>query len=185
MQIEFGRRLAGAGISVCLLLLAAAFAFSSAAEAKPTKRDVRTFEHRTVIGYAKAQSTKPLKVANLDPKHLSLSRRGKRVSSLNHKLVRLLRQIERHFGQQVLISSGCRSKARNRKVGGAKRSYHLKCMAADIKVPGVSKRSLARFVRRLSGRGGIGTYCRNSIVHVDVGPRREWHQRCRRRKRRG
>jgi uncharacterized protein YcbK (DUF882 family) len=183
MQSGFGRRLKGAGIIVCALVFAAALAPCGVAEANPGKRDVRTFEHRTVIGYARTQSSKGLKVANLDAMQTSLSRRGKRVSSLNHKLIRLLRKIEGHFGRKVLISSGCRSKARNRKVGGARRSFHLKCMAADIKVPGVPKRLLARFVRKLDGRGGIGTYCRNSIVHVDVGPKREWHQRCRRRKR--
>ena len=183
MQNVLGRRLAGAGSLVCVLILAFGIFGNGAANAKPGRTQTQKFEHRTIVSYAKAQSSKPLKVANLDPKQTSLSRRGKRVSGLNHKLVRLLRKIESHYGRKVLITSGCRSKARNRKVGGARRSFHLKCMAADIKVAGISKGSLVRLVRRLKGRGGIGTYCRNSIVHVDVGPKREWHQRCRRRKR--
>ncbi len=134
----------------------------------------RSLASKTILAYARAAEYKVEFIS------LKTSRRAR---GLNRRLRRLLLKIERHYGKPVLISSGCRSKARNRKAGGARRSYHLRCMAADIKVPGVSKRRLLRYVRGLGGRGGIGTYCRNSIVHVDVGPRREWHQRCRRRKR--
>lgn len=101
------------------------------------------------------------------------SRRG-----LDSRLQRLLLQIESHFQRPVIISSGCRSTYKNRRVGGARKSYHLRCMAADIKMAGVSEGTLLRFVSRLPGRGGVGTYCRNSIVHVDVGPRRNWIQGC-------
>jgi hypothetical protein len=53
-------------------------------------------------------------------------------------------------------------------------------MAADIKLAGVAEGTLLRFVSRLPDRGGVGIYCRNSIVHVDVGPRRSWQQGCNR-----
>ena len=97
---------------------------------------------------------------------------------LNPRLVNLLGQVERHFGKPVIITSGCRSAADNRRAGGARQSYHLRCMAADIKVAGVSESQVLTYVRKLPGRGGVGTYCRNSIVHIDVGPRREWHEGC-------
>jgi hypothetical protein len=107
------------------------------------------------------------------PGTVKKSRKG-----LDRRLVRLLAQIEGHFGRPVIISSGCRSHKYNRRIGGARHSFHLRCMAADIKVSGVSESRLLRFVARMPGRGGVGTYCRNSIVHVDVGPRRNWHQGC-------
>ena len=97
---------------------------------------------------------------------------------LDRRLVRLLSLIEGHVGRPIVISSGCRSSRANRRAGGARRSYHIRCMAADIKLAGISEGTLLRFVSRLPGRGGVGTYCRNSIVHVDVGPRRDWSQRC-------
>jgi hypothetical protein len=97
---------------------------------------------------------------------------------LNSRLVNLLFDVERHFRKPVTIISGCRSYKHNRRVGGARKSYHLRCMAADIEVAGVSESQVLRYVRKLPGRGGVGTYCRNSMVHVDVGPRREWHQGC-------
>lgn len=59
-----------------------------------------------------------------------------------------------------------------RAAGGAKRSLHLQCKAADIKVAGISEGQLLRYVRTLPGVGGVGTYCGNSVVHVDIGPRR-------------
>lgn len=138
----------------------------------------KSIKSRTLTSYARSESTRALRsVSFKEP------RSTRPVSGLNRKLRGLLMKIENHYGRPVIVNSGCRSIKKNRRVGGARKSYHLRCMAADIKVAGVSKTSLLRFVRRLPGRGGVGTYCRNSIVHVDVGPRREWHQRCGKRKR--
>lgn len=100
-------------------------------------------------------------------------------SKLHPQVRRTLAAVERKFGRPVEVTSGCRSRRANRLAGGARHSLHLSCMAADFKVAGVSKARLVQFVSNLPGRGGIGTYCRNSIVHVDAGPARNWHQRCR------
>lgn len=97
---------------------------------------------------------------------------------LSPRLVNLLSQVERHFGRPVTITSGCRSFKHNRRVGGARQSYHLRCMAADITVAGVSESQVLRYVSKLPGRGGVGTYCSNSVVHIDVGPRRNWYWGC-------
>jgi hypothetical protein len=102
---------------------------------------------------------------------------------LSPKLVSMLRDVSRQFGRPVIVSSGCRSKHGNRRAGGARRSFHLRCMAADIKVIGVPEARVLSAARGLAQRGGIGTYCRNTVVHIDVGPRREWHERCGRRAR--
>ena len=95
----------------------------------------------------------------------------------------VLTKIKKHFGQhKVLVSSGYRSKRHNRRVRGARKSYHIKCMAADIQIKGVGKYKLARYARKLDGVGGVGTYTCNGSVHVDVGPKRSWHWRCGRRR---
>lgn len=106
-----------------------------------------------------------------------------RVKCLKPDLIALLGKIERRFGKKVVISSGYRSPAYNRRVRGARRSKHLTCEAADISIPGISKYTLARFVRSLPGRGGVGTYCRSGFIHVDIGKKRDWHWRCRKHKR--
>lgn len=101
-----------------------------------------------------------------------------KVVGLNRRLVRLLAQVQLHYGRPLRIISGCRSKAHNRRVNGAKRSQHLRCKAADFQVPGISKYKLAAYLKRLPGRGGVGTYCRSGFVHLDVGPKRQWHWKC-------
>jgi uncharacterized protein YcbK (DUF882 family) len=101
-----------------------------------------------------------------------------KTGGLHRRLVGLLYQIEHHFGRPVTVTSGCRSYSHNRRIGGARESYHLRCMAADIKVSGVGKGSVARFASGLAGRGGIGTYCRDGSIHIDVGPRRNWYWLC-------
>jgi hypothetical protein len=98
--------------------------------------------------------------------------------NLHPTLSSMLWGLSRQFGRQVIVTSGCRSANSNRRAGGARRSYHLRCMAADIRIAGVSEARVLAAAKALQHRGGIGTYCRNSVVHLDVGPRREWHQKC-------
>jgi uncharacterized protein YcbK (DUF882 family) len=99
-------------------------------------------------------------------------------SGLNRHLMGLLWQIQRHYGRSVEVISGCRSHSHNRRIGGARESFHLRCLAADIKVQGVGKNQLAQYAKSLAGRGGVGLYCRDGNVHVDVGPKREWYWAC-------
>lgn len=82
------------------------------------------------------------------------------------RLRSVLAHIARHTGRRLVITSGHR-------MTGRRGSYHRKCMAADIRVPGVSVRRIVAAARSAPGIGGIGTYC-NGIVHVDVGPKRRW-----------
>ena len=83
------------------------------------------------------------------------------------RLTGILRDAERHFRGRVIVTSGYRSKAYNRRVGGATRSQHMACKAADIRIPGVSKTALFRYLRRHPSAGGVGIY-RGPWVHVDV-----------------
>ncbi|MEP1430492.1 MAG: D-Ala-D-Ala carboxypeptidase family metallohydrolase [Rhizobiaceae bacterium] len=122
--------------------------------------------------------------ARLGSHGLLLQRPDVKVHCFPPKLVRLLRQIERRFGRAPIITSGYRSRAYNRRIRGARNSMHIQCKAADIQVKGVSKRRLARYVRSLPGRGGVGTYCNSKSIHVDVGRKRDWNRRCRRSRRR-
>jgi uncharacterized protein YcbK (DUF882 family) len=104
------------------------------------------------------------------------------VACLKPSLVRVLKTVERHYGKKMIITSGYRSPAHNRRARGAKNSLHMYCAAVDVQIPGVSKWELAKFARSMPGRGGVGTYCHTESVHIDVGPERDWNWRCRRRK---
>jgi uncharacterized protein YcbK (DUF882 family) len=99
-------------------------------------------------------------------------------SGLRPKLRMALGQISAHYGRPVQVTSGCRSVRSNRMAGGRKGSLHLRCMAADIRVAGVGERQLLAYVKRMGIVGGVGTYCGNSIVHIDVGPKRQWGGGC-------
>ena len=98
------------------------------------------------------------------------------------RLVNTLRYVENHFGKPVTVTSGFRSAKGNRRAGGAKGSKHITCEAADFQVDGVSKWELAKFLRSLPGRGGVGTYCHTDSVHYDVGSERDWNWGCRKRR---
>jgi uncharacterized protein YcbK (DUF882 family) len=104
------------------------------------------------------------------------------VACLKPSLVRVLKTVERHYGKKMIVTSGYRSPAHNRRARGAKNSLHMYCAAVDVQIPGVSKWELAKFARSMPGRGGVGTYCHTNSVHIDVGPERDWNWRCRRRK---
>ncbi|EJB04501.1 uncharacterized protein YcbK (DUF882 family) [Rhizobium leguminosarum] len=79
----------------------------------------------------------------------------------------VLSHIAAKTGRRPMITSGLRSHPRRHG------SLHGKCLAADIRMPGLSERSIIAAARSAPGIGGIGTYC-NGIVHVDVGPQRRW-----------
>ena len=118
--------------------------------------------------------------------HAGLVAQHRRVSMkcFKPKLIGLLRKVERHYGKKPIVTSGYRSPAHNRRVRGARRSLHMKCTAADIQVPGVGKASLARYLRGLPGRGGVGLYCRSRSVHIDIGSKRQWYWGCGKKKKR-
>lgn len=105
-------------------------------------------------------------------------RRQASIGCIPADLRMMLNTVAWHYGKKVHIQSGYRSKHYNRRVGGARRSYHVSCKAVDIQVRGVNKYKLAKFLKSLPGRGGVGTYCNVSTVHIDVGPRRAWHYGC-------
>ena len=76
------------------------------------------------------------------------------------------------------IISGYRSPKSNAmlaaKSGGvAKKSYHMKGMAIDIAMPGVSTDDLHKAALSLNA-GGVGKYSRSGFVHIDSGPVRRW-----------
>lgn len=76
--------------------------------------------------------------------------------------------IEGYFGKKVVLDSGYRTPWHNAEVGGAASSYHMKCMAADIFIPGVPKSRLIAFAKREGLIGGLGCYPGRGFIHVDV-----------------
>lgn len=90
---------------------------------------------------------------------------GSDIIRVNRELVMMLQQIRNHFGQPVIINSGYRTPDYNKKVGGAKGSYHLCGWAADIRIAGIAPVKVAAYAESL-GVSGIGLYA--SFTHVDT-----------------
>ena len=105
-------------------------------------------------------------------------RREARIDCMPATLRMLLNTVAWHYGRHIHVQSGYRSKHHNLVVGGARNSYHMSCKAVDIQVSGINKYKLAKYLKSLPGRGGVGTYCNTSTVHLDVGPKRQWHYGC-------
>ncbi|MFR7473765.1 MAG: D-Ala-D-Ala carboxypeptidase family metallohydrolase [Christensenellales bacterium] len=83
------------------------------------------------------------------------------------KLMALLEQIRTACGgRAVIINSGYRTAAYNKKVGGAPLSQHLLAKAADIRVEGMTAKQVYDIANRLNPNGGVGKYA--SFTHVDV-----------------
>ena len=62
---------------------------------------------------------------------------------------------------------------RKRGNGAAKKSYHIKGQAVDIRLPGYSTSVLRRSAYELK-KGGVGYYPKRRFVNIDVGPVRYW-----------
>ena len=121
-------------------------------------------------------------LARLAPNGLLKQTESVDTACLKPSLVRALKSVEQHYGRKMMITSGYRSPEHNRRARGAKNSLHMYCAAVDVQIKGVSKWELARYVRSMPGRGGVGTYCHTESVHIDVGPERDWNWRCGRRR---
>lgn len=91
------------------------------------------------------------------------------IACLKPEVMSLIREAGEHFGGTPIITSGSRNR-------GRRGSLHRRCMAADFFVPGIERARLARYLRGLTGAGGVGTYCHTKSVHVDIGEPRNWYQ---------
>ncbi|MDE1159865.1 MAG: DUF882 domain-containing protein [Neorhizobium sp.] len=82
------------------------------------------------------------------------------------RLEAILKHIAIETGHKPMVTSGHRPHSGH--------SQHNRCFAADIRVPGVSDKTILAAAASAPGIGGIGQYC-NGIIHVDVGPKRTWN----------
>lgn len=79
---------------------------------------------------------------------------------------------------EIQIISGYRSPTTNAMLrrksrGVAKKSYHMKGQAIDLRLPNVQLSQLRKAALDLKV-GGVGYYPRSNFVHLDTGPVRSW-----------
>jgi uncharacterized protein YcbK (DUF882 family) len=102
------------------------------------------------------------------------------VHPIDPQLVDLLHDLELKMRSKAPfeVISGYRSPATNAQLasasgGVARKSFHLRGMAIDIRLPDRNLRQLRKAALSLR-RGGVGYYPKPDFVHVDVGPVRSW-----------
>ena len=92
---------------------------------------------------------------------------GSPIVFIDDYLYTVLDILRHKLGKPVVITSGYRTPEWNKKCGGAKYSYHMRGMAADIRVDGISAKELAKKLDEIvPEKCGIIVY--KSWVHFDV-----------------
>lgn len=163
---------------------------NTTAKARPAKRRLprRAVKRReTKVARSASKPKKPVRVASLTQtvpssnsststsKPKSVTGGSARVRWVANsrcipaRLRSAIYHVARTYGR-VRVNSTCRSRRHNRRVGGASRSYHLKGMAADIRIFG-NIRAAARYLRSIAG--GYKHYG-GGLFHIDTGPKRSW-----------
>lgn len=92
---------------------------------------------------------------------------GSPVVFIDDYLYTILDILRNKLGKPVVITSGYRTPEHNKKVGGAKYSYHMRGMAADIRVDGKTAKEVANKLNAIvPNECGIIVY--NNWVHFDT-----------------
>ena len=87
--------------------------------------------------------------------------------TVDHELVGVIQDVREHFNESVTITSGNRCAEYNQRIGGAKKSYHPRGRAADIKVKSVKPSAVQQYLLdKYPDQYGIGRY--NSFTHIDT-----------------
>ena len=84
---------------------------------------------------------------------------------VDDQLINWLQKIRDHFGKSIHVNSGYRCAKHNAdpKVGGSPSSHHVKGMAADIRVQGITPEEVAKYAESI-GIQRIGLY--DTFVHI-------------------
>lgn len=116
--------------------------------------------------------------AELD--HLMRDWRRDEVISMDRGLIDLMLSVQQEVGhaEPITVISGYRSQSTNdmlrrRMSKVAKNSYHIRGMAVDFRIKGVSTGAL-RQIAIHEKIGGVGYYPGSRFVHIDTGPIRHW-----------
>lgn len=92
---------------------------------------------------------------------------GSPVVFVDDYLVTILDILRNKLEKKIIITSGYRTPEWNAKCGGAKYSYHMRGMAADIRVEGMTSKELAKELDKIV-ENSCGIIVYNGWVHFDV-----------------
>lgn len=92
---------------------------------------------------------------------------GTPIVFVDEYLAAILEMARKKINKPIIITSGYRTVTHNKKVGGAKYSYHMRGMAVDIRANGMTPKELAKVLNDIvPDSGGIIVY--DNWVHFDT-----------------
>ena len=92
---------------------------------------------------------------------------GSQAVFIDSYLVSILDILRNKVEKPVIITSGYRTPEWNKKCGGAKYSYHMRGMAADIRINGMTAKEIAKELNKIIPyECGIIVY--DTWVHIDT-----------------
>jgi hypothetical protein len=77
------------------------------------------------------------------------------------------------LGKPLILTSAYRSPSHNKRVGGAKNSYHMQGVAFDVRMENHDPHEFEEAARAV-GFTGFGYYPKSGFMHIDTGPSRSW-----------
>ena len=92
-------------------------------------------------------------------------------------LVGVLEALAVKLNKPIKIKMAYRCEAENEKLGGGRKSFHLRGKAVHIYVDGMKPQELFKQLREIEDVKGLGLNLDDSTVHVDLRPeteREEW-----------
>ena len=102
------------------------------------------------------------------------------IKAIDIDLIDFITSLKEEFQYEsyVHVISGFRSEKTNKRLrekgaGVAKKSYHTKGQAIDIRMPGIKTKKISKAARKKEF-GGVGYYKRSNFVHLDSGRVRSW-----------
>lgn len=108
---------------------------------------------------------------NFSPRELACKGTGSIL--INEDALDKLQALRTTLGKPLLITSAYRSPEHNRRVGGAKNSYHMQGVAFDVRMENQDPHEFEA-AARAAGFTGIGYYPKSGFMHIDTGPARTW-----------
>lgn len=112
--------------------------------------------------------------------YLFRDRRSNEVRRIDPKLLDVIYSVQKLLDtrETIQLISGYRTASTNAMLASqsrnvARNSYHIRGMAADIRIPGRSVSGLRQAAVSMR-TGGVGTYSGSDYVHLDTGPFRTW-----------
>lgn len=103
---------------------------------------------------------------NFSEKELACHHCG--VNGVQQELLDVLETFRAAVGRPVVIDDAYRCPVHNAAVGGAPLSEHVRGIAADISVPGMTAAQLEATARRIPAIHGIGRDDHFGYIHIDT-----------------